>query len=283
MAGDWLKMRLDLADDPAVIGIANATDLDEYGVVGRLHKLWSWADRQSRDGHAQSVTKKWVDRYLERDGFAQAMVDVGWLVFDKTGLMIPKFDRHNGKGAKNRALSKDRKVTQRSRSERDTNVTREEKRREESKPSTSLRSVDHIPEPLTLTPTEKPKPVVTKGTAEKPSIAAWNAYEASYRERYGVSPVRNAKVNGQLARLVERLGAEASVVAAFYVGHNNALYVRARHPVDLLLQHAEGLRTQWATGRKATTAEAREAERGDELRGQVERVEEILRNGTDHH
>jgi hypothetical protein len=61
MAGDWIKMRVDLPNDPAVIAISVATGLDEYAVVGRLHKLWSWADSQSRDGHAASVTEKWVD------------------------------------------------------------------------------------------------------------------------------------------------------------------------------------------------------------------------------
>lgn len=34
MAGDWIKMRVDLRDDPDVIGIAAATGLDEDTVVG---------------------------------------------------------------------------------------------------------------------------------------------------------------------------------------------------------------------------------------------------------
>jgi len=136
MAGDWIKMRTNLADDPAVIGIADALDLDEDTVVGKLHRLWSWADSQSRDGHAASVTKKWVDRYVRADGFADAMISVGWMIVDKSGVTLPNFDRHNGKTAKTRALSSDRQsrkrhgdVTEESRDERDKNVTREEKRR----------------------------------------------------------------------------------------------------------------------------------------------------------
>lgn len=138
MAGDWIKMRTNLADDPAVIGIADALNLDEDTVVGKLHRLWSWADSQSRDGHAASVTKKWVDRYVRADGFADAMISVGWMIVDKSGVTLPNFDRHNGKTAKTRALSSDRQsrkrhgdVTDGSRDERDKNVTREEKRREE--------------------------------------------------------------------------------------------------------------------------------------------------------
>lgn len=137
---------------------------------------------------------------------------------------------------------------------------------------------------LPLITPEKPNPVVTTGTAEKPSVAVWEHYRLAYLNRYGAEPVRNAKVNGQIARLVERLGAsESPLVAEFYVTHNSPLYVRSRHPVDLLLRDAEGLRTQWVTGCKATSAEARNAETGDSLREQVNRVEEMLRDGTHPH
>jgi uncharacterized phage protein (TIGR02220 family) len=143
MAGDWIKMRIALADDPAVISIAARISVDEFEVVGMLHHLWGWADTQSRDGHAPGVTNVWIDRYVRHAGFADAMVSVGWLDIDKTGVTFPKFDRHNGETAKTRALAAERKRNQRnkvtdeegqmSRSERDTSVTREEKRREEEK------------------------------------------------------------------------------------------------------------------------------------------------------
>jgi len=140
MAGDWIKMRLDLSDDPAVIGIAAELGVDEYAIVGRLHKLWSWADRQSRDGHAASVTEKWIDRYVERDGFAAAMAKAGWLKVNGVGVSFPNFDRHNGESAKKRALASNRqrnaRVTSSSRKQRDSSVTREEKR-ESNKPPVS--------------------------------------------------------------------------------------------------------------------------------------------------
>jgi hypothetical protein len=144
MAGDWIKMRVDLSDDPAVIGMACALDCTEYEVVGRLHKVWSWADRHTEDGHAPSVTRAWLDRYVERDGFADAMVTAGWLALDESGISFPRFERHNGQSAKKRGLAADRKRKQRhsvtpesreeSRTERDAGVTREEKRREEIVP-----------------------------------------------------------------------------------------------------------------------------------------------------
>lgn len=137
MAGDWIKMRTALADDPAVICMADRLSLDEFSVVGRLHHLWSWADKQSRDGHASGVTGKWIDRYVQCDGFAQALVSVGWLVLGDDGIEFPNFDRHNGETAKARGLAANRKQKQRSgvtppkeqmsRDQRDNGVTREEK------------------------------------------------------------------------------------------------------------------------------------------------------------
>jgi hypothetical protein len=138
MAGDWIKMRVDLAADPAVIGISSALDCTEFEVVGMLHHFWAWADAQSRDGHAVGVTKKWIDRYVHRDGFADQLERVGWLDVLNGGIGIPNFDRHNGASAKTRGLAANRQQNKRgktsretSRSERDESVTREEKRREE--------------------------------------------------------------------------------------------------------------------------------------------------------
>ena len=109
MAIDWIKMRVNLIDDPAVLVIANATGIDEFGVIGRLHKLWSWADQQTTDGNAPGVTnvaaRAWLDRYLSCTGFADALVAVGWLEIDETGMRLPNFDRHNGQSGKQRAVT----------------------------------------------------------------------------------------------------------------------------------------------------------------------------------
>lgn len=111
----------------------------------------------------------------------------------------------------------------------------------------------------------------------------WDRYAESYRSRYGVDPVRNARVNSQLAQLVTRLGQEeAPQVAGWYLSHNRPLYVQARHPVALLLRDAEGLHTEWRTGVKATTLEARSAEQRDNVVEQLKRVRAMGRQ-EDHH
>lgn len=90
----------------------------------------------------------------------------------------------------------------------------------------------------------------------------WTAYAGAFEQRYGTPPVRNARVNGQLANFVTRLPeAEAPHVAAFYLTSNRGLYVSARHCVDLLVRDAESLRTQWATNHRTTETEARQADR----------------------
>lgn len=94
-----------------------------------------------------------------------------------------------------------------------------------------------------------------------PTAAVWEAYSDAYEARYHQKPIRNATVNGILAQLVGRLGETAPDVARFYVGHNKAFYVSCQHAVQALLKDAEGLHTQWATGRQTTHAQAVQADR----------------------
>lgn len=108
MAGEWIKMRCDLAEQHEVIAIAEATGLDEFAVVGRLHRFWSWADKTSTDGSAPGVTGAWLDRYVSAPGFAESMVSVGWLVISDEGLSVPDFNEHMSESAKKRALKNKR-------------------------------------------------------------------------------------------------------------------------------------------------------------------------------
>ena len=58
MSGEWIKMRLDLASDPAVIRIRRSLGLDVDAVVGKLHRLWSWADAHTVDGGRQRILER---------------------------------------------------------------------------------------------------------------------------------------------------------------------------------------------------------------------------------
>lgn len=99
-----------------------------------------------------------------------------------------------------------------------------------------------------------------------PTAAVWEAYRESYRDRYGEDPVRNVTVNSQIKQFVARVPAsEAPDVARFYLGHNDSFYVKKMHPTGMLLQDAEKLRTEWATGNRMTGGKAREVERKQEI------------------
>ena len=109
------------------------------------------------------------------------------------------------------------------------------------------------------------------------SAAIYEAYRLAYRARYGEDPVRNKSVNIGLCQVVDKLGAEeAPMVAAYYVTHNGRWYAEKMHPINLLVQDAEKLRTEWATGRQITATQARQAD-GKAARGQMwnELIEEF--------
>ena len=90
--------------------------------------------------------------------------------------------------------------------------------------------------------------------------ATWAAYVGEYRARYGIDPVRNAKVNSNVKDFVKRIGHdEAPGVAAFYVRNvSEAFVVRGCHALGTLLQNAEAYRTQWATGQSMTNTRAKQ-------------------------
>ena len=68
----------------------------------------------------------------------------------------------------------------------------------------------------------------TKSLSRATTAETWEAYSKAYFNRYGVEPTRNARVNGQLAQFCKRVPLEeAPAIAAFYLGHNNAFYIRA--------------------------------------------------------
>lgn len=133
MAGDWIKMRVDLATCPKVVRIASALRADRLRVVGGLHAVWCLFDVHSEDGKQDGYTLEALDELIGFPGFAAAMVSVGWIEDCGEFLAVPRFDEHNGQSAKRRAMESERKreVRKTSASDADKKRTREEKRRED--------------------------------------------------------------------------------------------------------------------------------------------------------
>lgn len=145
MAGDWMKIELELPDKPEVHAIAGMLNIDSDSVVGKLIRVWQWFDKHTTDGNAFGVTYSLPDRISGVTGFGEAMAFVGWLEQHDKTLVMPKFDRHTSASAKQRALTAKRVANHKSKSNGDDNdkgndssvsdaLPREEKRRYISTP-----------------------------------------------------------------------------------------------------------------------------------------------------
>lgn len=125
-------MRADLFTHPKVVRISSALNADRLRTVGGLMSVWCLFDVHSVDGHLEGYTFSTIDDLIGWNGFAAAMSKVGWLEECPDGLVLPRFETHNGTSAKRRAQESDRKRDARaSASDADKKRTREEKRREE--------------------------------------------------------------------------------------------------------------------------------------------------------
>jgi len=110
VAGDWIKMRIDLQSHPKIVRILSATKSDKFRVIGGLHAVWSVFDTHSTNGELHGYTPESMDHVIGWLGFSDAMIASGWLSFDgDETLVMPEFGEHNGKSAKRRAEDQKRK------------------------------------------------------------------------------------------------------------------------------------------------------------------------------
>ena len=144
MAGDWIKMRGNLWDDPRVSGLCDQTGAQEAAIIGGLYWLWTTADQHTEDGVLPGMTLRAIDRKTGIESFGQALVSIGWINELDDGILICRFDEHNGTSAKRRCMEAQRKANSRKLSANNADITptengqgrtdcgaREEKRRED--------------------------------------------------------------------------------------------------------------------------------------------------------
>ena len=137
-------MRVELAGDPAVMRLTKMTGLDRFSVIGRLHALWSWFDVNSACGEVEFVDADDIANVVGSRDFVDALCKISWLKIKKSSAILPKFAVHNGSTAKERSQKNQRQARWRERKTVDAppstpvdkkTSTREEKRREDIKPS----------------------------------------------------------------------------------------------------------------------------------------------------
>lgn len=159
MAGDWIKMRTNLWDDPRVARLCDLTDQSEAAVIGGLYWLWAMADEHTEDGILPGLTCRAIDRKTGVQGLGTALCEVGWLADHPEGVRIVGFEEHNGASAKKRCQTAKRVAAFKAGNGEETQEQQEgnapsvtetlperdlEKRREE-KNSPSLRSGESAP------------------------------------------------------------------------------------------------------------------------------------------
>jgi hypothetical protein len=134
MAGDWIKLEAVTPDKPEIYGVSERLGCSHGDAFLACVRLWIWVDQQSLKGNGIAVTKTSLDRIGGLERFSDALIDVGWLNEKNGRVTIPNFDRHNGKTAKDRALTAKRMAVHRSLNGYGSGVTsaspREEKRRD---------------------------------------------------------------------------------------------------------------------------------------------------------
>jgi (p)ppGpp synthase/HD superfamily hydrolase len=102
-------------------------------------------------------------------------------------------------------------------------------------------------------PSRPPASVEAK-TANK---ATWESYKNAYNQRYGVDPLRNAAVNGMIAKFTKAVPQDdAPFIAEFFVRHNDRWFVNRKHSVKDLLGSADKLYAEWKTNTPTTSSQA---------------------------
>lgn len=160
MAGDWIKMRSNLWDDPRVARIVDATDSSEAAVVGALYWLWATADQHTEDGVLIGMSLRALDRKTGVQGFGAALVSVGWLADGEEGVRVVRFEEHNGRSAKRRCSESVRKMSAR---DADKEQTESGKAAEEKQTACAPREREEKREEV--------NPSVAIATGEKPPMS----------------------------------------------------------------------------------------------------------------
>lgn len=129
MAKDWIPMREDLHEDPAVLAMADSLETRPEHIVGYCHKFWSWLSRNASADCLQNVRLMSVESVLNLPGFLRLLCEVGWLEEYQNDagqpcLRVPNFDRWLSQSGKRRALESQRKRSQRSENVRNASAKR---------------------------------------------------------------------------------------------------------------------------------------------------------------
>lgn len=150
MAGDWLKVEESTPDKPEIAVLARKLGVSQGDAFLEWFRVYRWAGRAC-PGFVPNLSLADLNMLSgARAGTCEALAsgEIAWLHLGSGGITFEKWDRHNGKSAKARALEAEKKRNQRGKTDEvappmsrdcpDTSGTSsgpDERRREENRPS----------------------------------------------------------------------------------------------------------------------------------------------------
>jgi hypothetical protein len=241
MAGDWIKMRGNLWDDPRVARLVDMTDASEAAVIGGLYWLWSTADQHTEDGLMPGLSLRQIDRKTGVQGLGKALCSISWLSEQSDGVFLENFEEHNGQSAKRRCVDAQRKANSRNVSAPEADKVqkeggqeapslgareREEKRREEKEEEKGEK-----------TPPRKRDATQKAAVVAKPddvSVQVWQDFQRLRREKR--SPLTDTALIG-IRREAVKAGVSMDVALACcceagWQGFNAGWYASRRAAAD---------------------------------------------------
>jgi len=174
MRRPWIKVEVSTPDKPEICAIASRLRMDEDAVVGKLIRLWAWAELNRVDPNDLIVTKEFLDKLVSKKGFTEAMILSGWLGMDGERLFFPNFGKHNGEDSKVRGLTAKRVEKHRKSKliKNDSSVTQNEDREQkaETKPETTndVNDVQNHSTSLPASESTDPEPATIEEISETP-------------------------------------------------------------------------------------------------------------------
>lgn len=136
MRSEWIKARTDLHEDPIVFKQAAALNRSTHEIAYRWLMVWAWARKHTSNGFVPDTDATVIDATAGLPGFASHAGR--WIKFTRKGVEFPNWDRHNSKGARERAEAQERQNLSRIRHDFvtencDKAVTRQDKTRRDEK------------------------------------------------------------------------------------------------------------------------------------------------------
>lgn len=237
MAGDWIKMRVNLVTHPKVLAIAEhlarhpdyqewstmsgfvpapggtqeAVDRDfhaslrvtRYVTVASLLRFWGYANEHARDEFIATLRVTDIDDIVQVPGFGAALEAVGWVAYDveRKGVVLPNFNEFNTSGRERSARAMSAAERQKAYRERQ-KAAKRDVTSDVTSDVTALQESDRREEKRRINTPQPPK------GADVPGFAAfWAAWPTSDRKQ----------AKGKCLEAWKKAGAEPQ--AALVVAH----------------------------------------------------------------